>query len=236
MEWNEVRAAELSARLGYTFRDANLLRHALTHSSYVNEHGGSYRDNNERLEFLGDAFFDAVIAEELYMRLGQQEEGVLSRIRSKVVCEQSLLRKAEEISLPDYLFIGRGEEKMLQSRKSRSIVADAMEAVLGAVFLDGGYEAVKKVAGTLFRDILEEALSGRLEQDYKTLIHEKMQAGGMQPPQYRIIGEEGPDHDKTFFAVLEADGRIIGEGSGKTKKQAEQYAAKQALETVSLTE
>ena len=134
MEKNRQRTAELSARLGYVFRDETLLRNALTHSSYVNEHGGSYRDNNERLEFLGDAFFDAVIAEELYMRLAQQEEGVLSRLRAGVVCERSLLRKAEEIGLPDFLYIGRGEEKMLQGRKSRSIVADAMEAVLGACF------------------------------------------------------------------------------------------------------
>ena len=98
------------------------------------------------------------------------------------------------------------------------------------MFLDGGYEAVKNVVNNLFRDILEEALSGRLEQDYKSMIHERMQAKGMPPPQYRIVGEEGPDHDKTFFAVLETNGRIIGRGSGKSKKQAEQFAAKEALE------
>ncbi len=227
---NDQRLAELCGLLGYTFRDETLLRNALTHSSYVNEHGGQYSDNNERLEFLGDAFFDAVIAEELYMRLSGREEGVLSRLRSQVVCERSLLRKAGEIGLQEFILMGHGEEKMLQTRRSRSIVADAMEAVLGAVFLDGGYEAVKAVTLLLFGDILEEALSGRLEADYKSVVHEKMQAAGVQDLQYRIVREEGPDHDKTFFAQLESQGHILGRGSGKSKKQAEQNAAKEALE------
>lgn len=230
MERNERRPAELCASLGYDFRDETLLLNALTHSSYVNEHGGKYRDNNERLEFLGDAFFDAVIAEELYMRLSEQEEGTLSRLRAQVVCEKSLLRKAGEIGLSEYLFIGRGEEKMLRNLHSRSIVADAMEAVLGAVFLDGGYDAVRQTVKKLFSDILEEALSGQLERDYKSAVHEMMQAEGVQQTEYRIVREEGPDHDKTFFAELAADGRVIGRGSGKSKKQAEQNAAKEALE------
>lgn len=222
----------LCSRLGYRFRDEELLRNALTHSSYVNEHGGKYRDHNERLEFLGDAFFDAVIAEELYVRLSEREEGVLSRLRAQVVCERSLLRKASEIGLTEYLRIGRGEEKMLRSRRSKAIVADAMEAVLGAVFLDGGYEAVKDVVKRLFGDILEEALSGRLEQDYKSAIHEKMQADGPRAMQYRVVREDGPDHDKTFHVVLEAEGIVIGRGTGKSKKQAEQQAAKEALESL----
>ncbi len=223
---------ELCDRIGYGFRDESLLVNALTHSSYAHEHGEKYRENNERLEFLGDAFFDAVIAEELYMRLSDNEEGDLSRYRSQIVCERSLLRKAEEISLLQYLRMGHGEARNISNRKSMSIAADAMEAIFGAVYLDGGYDAVRKVIRGLFDDLIAEALQGNLNTDYKSRIHEKLQARDGARLHYNVVRETGPDHDKTFYVELEYQGRVIGRGSGKSKKQAEQEAAGCALKNM----
>jgi len=223
---------QLCQVLGYEFRDITLLENALTHSSYCYEHKLKYSANNERLEFLGDAVFDAVIAEELYHRLSENEEGDLSKIRASIVCEQSLIRKAEEISLTSYLRLGHGEELSVGSRRHNSLVADALEASIGAIYLDGGWEAAKAVVLDLFSNVIEDALSGKLRNDYKTALQELLQARGDSHISYRIEGEEGPDHDKTFFAVLRNNGIVIGRGSGSTKKQAEQNAAREALENM----
>ena len=221
----------LCGLIGYNFRDSSLLENALTHSSYCYEHKLRYRENNERLEFLGDAVLDAVIAEEMYYRLAENEEGDLSKLRSAVVCEESLLRKAEDLGLSQYIRMGRGEESSGSKRKKRSLVADAVEATLGAIYLDGGWESVKEVILRLFDDIIQDALAGRLRKDYKTALQEFLQSGGGAAHiSYRIEDEKGPDHDKTFYAVLRNKGQIIGRGSGSTKKAAEQNAAKEALE------
>lgn len=217
---------------GYRFSDSEILKNALTHSSYCYENKLKYSDNNERLEFLGDAVLDAIIAEELYHRLSENEEGDLSKLRASVVCEQSLLRKAAEIDLSDYMRLGHGEEMSGSTRKKRSIVADALEAAIGAVYLDGGWECARRVVLTLFSDIIDDALQGKLKNDYKTAIQEILQARGEAHISYRIEGEEGPDHDKTFHAVLRNNGKIIGRGSGSSKKQAEQNAAREALENM----
>lgn len=223
---------ELCRVLGYDFRDISLLENALTHSSYCYEHKLKYSANNERLEFLGDAVFDAIIAEELYHRLSENEEGDLSKIRASIVCEQSLIRKAEDISLTSYLRLGHGEEMSVNSRKHNSLVADALEATIGAIYLDGGWEAAKGIVLNLFEDVIVDALSGKLRNDYKTALQEILQARGDSHISYKIEGEEGPDHDKTFYAVLRNNGIVIGRGAGSTKKQAEQNAAREAIENM----
>lgn len=223
---------QLCRLTGYEFRDTSLLENALTHSSYCYEHKLRYRENNERLEFLGDAVLDAVIAEEMYYRLAENEEGDLSRLRAAVVCEESLLRKAEDLKLTEYIRLGHGEETSGSKRKKRSLVADAVEAMIGAIYLDGGWENAKGVILNLFNDIIEDALNGKLRHDYKTALQEYLQSEGNSNISYRIEKETGPDHDKTFFAVLRNNGAVIGRGSGTTKKQAEQNAAREALDKI----
>lgn len=221
--------SDLSRSLGYEFINPRLLENALTHSSYAHEHGLVYSANNERLEFLGDAFFDAVIAEKLYMMLSDREEGDLSKLRASIVCEDSLVRKAEEIHLSGYVLLGNGEARNARNFGYKAFEADALEAIFGAVFLDSGYESVKKVILSLFSDIIDEAVHGRLSRDYKSRLQEKLQARGQDNVSYEITGESGPDHDKTFEAVVIYRGEKIGRGRGKSKKHAEQNAARQAL-------
>lgn len=227
---NKSDITELCRVLGYDFRDIGLLENALTHSSYCYEHKLKYSANNERLEFLGDAIFDAVIAEELYHRLAENEEGALSKLRADIVCEQSLMKKASEIGLTSYMRLGHGEELSMGSRKQYSLMADALEATIGAIYLDGGWEAAKGVILRLFEGVIADGLAGKLRSDYKTALQEILQAKGASHISYKIEGESGPDHDKTFFAVLRNNGTVIGRGAGSTKKQAEQNAAREALE------
>lgn len=213
----------------YEFQDRNLLKNALTHSSYINEGKSQETGNNERLEFLGDAILDAVISDYLYLRLEHMEEGELTKLRAVIVCERSLAACGAKISIGSYLRLGKGEENS-GGRKRGSILADATEAVIGAIFLDGGWDAVSKFVIHLFSDLIEDALSGKLHMDYKTEIQEKLQSHGETEIGYVIEREEGPDHDKTFYANLILRGNVIGSGSGRSKKEAEQQAAKQALE------
>ncbi|MCI8284967.1 MAG: ribonuclease III [Firmicutes bacterium] len=227
---NNLETDKLCKIIGYDFTDPKLLQNALTHSSFCYEHQLKYSENNERLEFLGDAIFDTVIAEYLYYRLKDNEEGALSKLRASIVCEQSLMRKAGDIGLSDYLRLGHGEEVSGSTRKRRSLIADALEATIGAIYLDGGWEITRSVVLNLFEDIIEDALNGKLKNDYKTALQELLQSKGESNIVYNIEGEQGPDHDKTFFAVLRNNGKIIGRGSGSTKKQAEQNAAREALE------
>lgn len=213
----------------YEFQNVNLLKNALTHSSYINEGKSREAGNNERLEFLGDAILDAVISDYLYSRLDHMEEGELTKLRAVIVCERSLAACGAKISIGSYLRLGKGEENS-GGRKRGSILADATEAVIGAIFLDGGWDAVSKFVIRLFSDLIEDALSGKLHMDYKTEIQEKLQSHGETDIGYVIEREEGPDHDKTFYANLILRGNVIGSGSGRSKKEAEQQAAKQALE------
>lgn len=219
---------EFEKTTGYRFKDATLLDKALTHSSHVAAHSNKGILNNERLEFLGDAFFDAIVSEELYHRLRDVEEGTLTKMRAKIVCEQSLATVGVRLNIGAYLNMGRGEEKN-GGRTRESIIADAVEAVIGAIFLDGGYDAAKAFVLEKFAPIFGEALTGRLHIDYKSAIQEKMQTDH-KSLQYKLIGEEGPDHDKMFYIELLCDDAVIGKGQGKSKKEAERNAAKQALE------
>ena len=214
----------------YQFQDKELLNMALTHSSFCRENGLDNRDSNERLEFLGDAYLDAITATELYQRQKNVGEGKLTRIRATVVCEHSLAQVGKRLSIGSYLNMGKGEEHS-GGRNRESIIADAMEAVIGAIFLDGGYDAVKDFVIREFSETIENALAGKLFTDYKTRVQEILQRNGTAPEiLYILDAEEGPDHDKTFYVHLTCNGQDLGAGSGKSKKEAEQNAAKASLD------
>lgn len=214
--------------LDYSFSDPTMLLNALTHSSYCYEHQMKYSENNERLEFLGDAVFDALIAEQLYHVFSEKEEGGLSKMRASIVCEQSLFRKASELNLREYMRLGQGELSQTSESRYRSLVADSLEAIIGAIYLDGGWEEAKRVVLRLFADIIEDALEGRLKQDYKSALQEYLQAAGSPHISYQVERETGPDHDKTFYVVMKNHGAVLGKGSGHSKKSAEQNAAMDA--------
>ena len=216
--------------IAYSFQDKMLLEKALTHSSYCREHGVESRDSNERLEFLGDAFFDAVISEELYKRLDKVDEGKLTKTRALIVCEKSLASVAQRLGVGNYLNLGKGEEQS-GGRKRESILADALEAIVAAIYLDGGFEAMRQFVAREFATAIDDALAGKLFADYKTQVQEVLQKRGKNTKiRYVTDREEGPDHDKTFYVHLVCDGETMGRGSGKTKKEAEQNAAKETLE------
>ncbi|MFQ8603237.1 MAG: ribonuclease III [Anaerovoracaceae bacterium] len=220
---------QLEAGIDYEFKDKKLLVTAVTHSSYVKEHCKAEK-SNERLEFLGDAFFDAIIGEELFKIFPNKEEGFLSRIRATLVCEKSLAKEAVNLQLGEYLLLGNGEEKS-GGRFRESILADALEALIGAVYLDGGFEEVKRVVLKLFQDSIIDAKNGKyIITDYKTAIQERLQSKGITDIKYNLIKEIGPDHDKTFIVRLEVNGRPMSKGRGKSKKQAEQQAAEELME------
>ena len=222
-----MEACGLEEKLGYRFREPRLLETALTHSSYGLMEDGR-RVDNERLEFIGDAFLDAICAEMLYERLPEASEGTLTKLRALVVCEASLARLARELELGEQLRLGPGDEKT-GGRERDSLLADAMEAVLGAIYGDGGYEAARTVMRGLLGERVEEAVSGRLFRDYKSLLQEHLQKQGKQI-HYLVEREEGPEHAKTFYVRAEADGRVLGHGRGSSKKEAEQNAASQILQ------
>ena len=220
---------ELFEALGYKFRDLSLLQNALTHSSYTNEEKNETISNNERLEFLGDAIFDAIISEHLYNLMTDVEEGRLTKLRAMIVCERSLAECGNRLGISRFLRLGRGEERN-GGRGRTSIIADAMEAVIAAIYLDGGFDAARDFVLSALRPTIDSALDGKLQMDFKTEIQERLQSKGEVDIQYRLDRQEGPDHSKTFYISLWADGIKIGQGQGQTKKEAEQNAAKAALE------
>ncbi len=221
---------DLERIIGYRFKDRKLLGRALNHSSYVKEHGQNSLNDNERLEFLGDAFLDAIIGEALYRKLEKAEEGKLTKARASIVCEKSLAEAARTISLGNYMRFSIGEEKS-GGRDRDSILADAMEAMIGAIYLDGGYEEVRDFVLRMFDQVLRDAERGKLSnQDYKSELQEQLQAQGILDIRYVTEREDGPDHDKTFSVRLDVCGKATGTGIGKSKKVAEQNAAKDALE------
>lgn len=226
-----MKTSDLQKKIGYSFQRTDHLEQAITHSSYVREKGMSPDECNERLEFLGDAFLDAIIGEELYRRMPGRTEGVLTKARAHVVCEESLVKVAKSLNLGSYLKLGKGEE-LTGGRNRDSILADATEALIGGIYLDGGYEASKTFVLRRFGPRIEEALEGRLRSDYKSALQEVLQKNGEVEIRYLSDGEEGPDHDKTFFVTALIDGKPRGRGRGKSKKEAEQRAAKVAMEAM----
>ena len=218
----------LEEKLGYTFQDARLLENALTHSSCANESQGRLH-SNERLEFLGDSILGMVVADYLYRNHPDLPEGELTRTRAALVCEESLVEVARELDLGQYLRLGKGEEAG-GGRQRPSIRADAVEAVLAAVYLDGGIGSARRI---IQKYVLSREVAGLTRpRDYKTALQELVQGESGQVLHYRLTGESGPDHDKRFFVQVELNGHAVGEGSGRTKKEAEQMAARAAMEAL----
>ena len=220
----------IEEKTGYRFKDKELLQTALTHSSYAREHheAGEW---NERMEFLGDAMLDAIVGEQLYREFPGMEEGFLSRTRASLVCEKFLFEVACRIGLGEHLRLSAGEEKT-GGRERPSILADAVEALIGAVFLDGGYEETRKVVLRLLEDGFQEVREGKtIITDYKTALQELLQSEGASAAdiKYLDIGQSGPDHDKVFTVRLMINGQEEAMGEGKSKKQAQQNAAREAL-------
>ena len=216
----------LEEKLGYTFENPALLENALTHSSCANESRGKLQ-SNERLEFLGDSILGMIVADHLFRNHPDLPEGVLTRTRAALVCEDSLVEVAEALGLGEYLRLGKGEEAG-GGRQRPSIRADAVEAVLAAVYLDGGIGSVRKI---IQRYILSREVAGLTKpRDYKTALQELVQRENGRVLQYHLTGEEGPDHNKRFFMEVQLNGVPVGSGSGRSKKEAEQMAAKAAIE------
>lgn len=223
---------DLEAKLGYAFQDRNLLLEAFTHRSLINELPGADRRDNERLEFLGDAVLGLLISEWLMERFPVEQEGELTRLRSSLVKEKRLAEVARGLGLGSHLHLGKGEE-MLGGRSKPSILADALEALLGALYLDGGPQAARNLVRERFRDFLEGMTGNRLLlADPKTRLQELFLALFRVPPAYGVIGEEGPDHEKTFSVGLWVQGHRLASGKGRSKKEAEQDAAEQFLRSL----
>ena len=216
---------ELEGKIGYTFKDKTLFKQALTHSSYANEHRHEGLKDNERLEFLGDAVLEIISSEYLFYNYPDMAEGEMTKLRASIVCEPTLALCTHEISLGSYLFLGKGEERT-GGRNRDSIVSDATEALLGAIYLDGGFASAKEF---VLNFILNDIEHKQLFYDSKTILQEIVQEKGTQPVEYVLIKEEGPDHNKNFTVDARVNGKVMGQGSGHTKKAAEQAAAYQAI-------
>jgi ribonuclease-3 len=218
----DARLAALQQRLGHRFADPELLSRAVTHRSFGADH-------NERLEFLGDAVLDLAISAELMRLYPEENEGVLSKWRASLVNEMSLAEKATRLDLGQYLRVGRGE-LLSQALQRPRLLASAYEALVGALFLDCGFEKTAKfLADQFHEDLRHVSASAEFEADYKTRLQEKVQKETHAPPDYRIIKTEGPDHNKKFFVEVSVQGKVLATGEGASRKQAEQQAAQLAL-------
>lgn len=217
----------LQERTKIAFRDTSLLRQAFTHTSYVNEQRGVRISDNERLEFLGDAVLQLTVSEYLYRRYPDRPEGELTKLRASIVCEPSLVRFAEALDFGQVVLLGKGEE-LTGGRTRPSLLADAFEAFVGALYLDQGLTVVRKFLDRhLFSHLPEDGEAPR--KDYKTELQEKVQQLAIGPLDYRIVEERGPAHDREFVAVVFIGKQRLGKGVGRSKKEAEQQAASQAL-------
>lgn len=212
---------ELEKKIGYKFENFDLLVNAMTHSSYANEHHISYTGNNERLEFLGDAVLEVTSSEFLFHKYPDLPEGKLTKKRASMVCEPTLALCAREIPLGDYLLLGKGEEAT-GGRKRDSIVSDAMEALIGAIYLDGGFANAKEFIN---RFVLNDIENKQLFYDSKTTLQEIVQGQFEEDVRYVLVKEEGPDHNKSFYVEAILGEKVLGQGCGHTKKAAEQQAA-----------
>lgn len=218
------KLTDFQEMIGYHFRQEGLLRQALTHSSYANEKHMKKLSDNERLEFLGDAVLEIISSEFLYQSYPDVPEGELTRLRASIVCEPTLALCTEELSLGDYLFLGKGEE-LTGGRKRKSILSDALEAVIGAIYLDGGFANAKEF---VLKYILKDIEHKKLFYDSKTILQEVVQ-GEHEKLAYVLTEEAGPDHDKSFTVEVRIGDTPVGTGKGRTKKAAEQEAAYRAL-------
>ena len=222
---------DLESAIGYRFKNITLLQNALTHSSYANERWHNSLLSNERLEFLGDAILGMTVAKYLYQTFPDRPEGDLTRMRADMVCEQTLAKVAARIELGKHLLLGNGEEQG-GGRTRNSILADAVESVIAASYLDGGMEAAQKFIEQFI--LVEVPVKQLHNADYKTALQELVQQKKNQVLSYTLVGESGPDHDKQFDVEVKLNGKVVGTGSGSSKKRAEQAAAHAALEKLSI--
>ncbi len=221
--------ATLQQQLGISFHDEKLLQQAFTHSSYVNEHRKKKLSDNERLEFLGgDAVLELGVSQYLFKQYQEMEEGDLTKLRASIVCEPALVKFAESLHFNDFVLLGKGEE-MTGGRNRPALLADVFEAFIGALYLDQGYETVITF---LKKHVYPKITTGAFSHtmDYKSQLQETVQQHKNKQVEYEIVDEKGPAHDREFYAVVTINGRIAGKGLGRTKKEAEQRAAKQALD------
>lgn len=219
---------DLARVTDYSFKNQELLYQAIRHPSYVYEKDNPRVSDNQRLEFLGDAVINLAISNLLMESFPEMKEGDLSKYRASLVSENGLSCIALELELGDYLLLGKGEEQT-DGRKKLSILSDALEAFIGAIYLDGGFTEALRVIAKLFSSLLESISHGKSVNDFKTDLQEYSQEAFQSTPQYRLEKETGPDHNKTFYAEVYLKGDLMGKGKGKSKKEAEQNAAKEAL-------
>lgn len=219
---------QLCKRIHYTFRDGNLLTEALTHSSYANERNDKSLKHNERLEFLGDSVLSLVVSDFLFMKYPDLPEGELTKVRAKVVCEATLADLAKKLDLGSYMDFGRGEAQT-GGRGRASILADAFEALIAAIYLDGGmFHARDFVLSQMDKKIMD-AMMGKIFLDFKTHLQEQVQSLNIGAIKYEIVDAQGPDHKKVFFSEVTVGDQVMGRGQGNSKKEAEQSAAQEAL-------
>ena len=219
------KLVKLEKKIGYTFHNKELLKQALTHSSYTNEHGLPKLASNERLEFLGDAVLELISSEFLYMKHSDMPEGELTKNRASMVCEPSLALGARDIPIGEYLRLGKGE--IVTGGKERdSITSDALEALIGAIYLDGGFASAKEF---IHKYVLNDLDNKKLFFDSKTILQEIVQENYSDPIVYQLLNETGPDHNKSFQVSASLNGEVLGNGIGRTKKLAEQKAAYEAI-------
>ncbi|MCI8309270.1 MAG: ribonuclease III [Clostridia bacterium] len=216
---------EFEKEIGYTFKNKQLLKIALTHTSYAYEHK---IDSNEKLEFLGDSILEFISSEYLFNNYNQLKEGEMTKVRATAVCEDSLYKIALKLNFSDFLFLGKSE--ISSSNRKKAILADSVEAVIAAIYLDSNIDVVKKFILSNIKEIIEVSSHNVGQKDYKTVLQEKLQVNGDVLIKYTILKEEGPDHDKKFTAEVECDGKKLASGQGRSKKLAEMEAARKALE------
>lgn len=215
-------------KIGYEFKDDSLLKNALTHSSYANEH---HTCNNERLEFLGDSILSIIISENIFNRMKDVDEGDLSKFRATLVCEQSLFEVAKKINLSEFVLLGKGEE-ITGGRKRPSVISDAFEALLAAIYLDSDMETAKNWLLNLMEDRILQVINGELYRDYKTTLQEIIQKDGKSAVTYRTVKESGKEHNRKFVVEVLINGIPQNTAEGHSKKEAEQAAAKMLIEKI----
>lgn len=223
---NKLKLKEMEASLGVTFTNLSYLRVALTHSSFANQYKDS--EYNERLEFLGDSVLQLSVTEYLYKNYKEKSEGELTKIRSLIVCENSLYEVAKSVNIGAYIRMSRGEE-LTGGRNRVSIQADAIEAVIAAIYLDKGFEYAREFILNKFRDIIDKAINNKIILDFKTKLQEHLQQNGEVNITYELVKFEGPPHRRKFYTRVLINKEVMGEGEGYSKKEAEQKSAKQAL-------
>lgn len=225
------KRCKLEMKIDYEFKNRKILYEALTHSSYANEMRGDKIKNNERLEFLGDSVLSIVVSQYLFENYPKLPEGELTKIRAKIVCETTLSEAARTINLGQFMMFGKGEE-MTGGRDRSSILADAFESVIAAIYLDGGLAEAEKFILTVMKEFISNSIEGKVFLDYKTHLQEIVQLSKSNRIKYELVKEEGPDHCKVFFTQVKLNDVVIGTGSGRSKKESEQEAAKVALRSV----